>query len=97
MTNIYANLAAVVDLARDLNDLENGTFDFSVLGSAPIIDEFRIAHRTIPCLAGQISNHPLLRDGKSSVTSQIFYMDPHKRAARTFSRWYRLGSLEYLK
>jgi hypothetical protein len=79
-------------LARDLKDLETGVFDFASLSSLPFIDDFKVVHRTIPCLAGLVSNHPFVSDGRQAVTSQIFYMDPHMRAARTLNRWYRLGN-----
>jgi hypothetical protein len=55
------------------------------------IDRWALARRAVPCLVGIPTSHPRLPDGELIFTSELFYLDPEKQAARTFSRWYELG------
>ena len=50
--------------------------------------------RAAPCLVGNAFGHPEIGEGRRSVTSEVFYIDPNRRFARTLSRWYELGSYE---
>ena len=61
------------------------------LADAPILDGWRKVARLAPALAGVVSGHPLIREGRSSITSEVFAMDGGGRWARTWSRFYRLG------
>ena len=62
------------------------------LADAPILDNWRKVARLAPALAGVVSGHPLIREGRSSITSEVFAIDGSGRWARTWSRFYRLGS-----
>ncbi|WP_422369864.1 DUF6634 family protein [Hoeflea sp.] len=55
------------------------------------IDNWALARRAVPCLVGIPTSHPILPDEEPIFTSELFYLDPEKHAARTFSRWYELG------
>lgn len=46
-----------------------------------------LTKRAVPCLVGEFSGHPSLKDGPA-VTSELFYLDRKKRIGRTLSRWY---------
>lgn len=47
-----------------------------------------LAKRAVPCLVGEFSGHPTLKNGPA-VTSELFFLDRKKRLGRTLSRWYR--------
>lgn len=55
------------------------------------IDKWAIAHRAVPCLIGLPSGHPKISDGQPLFTSELYFLDPEQRMARSFSRWYKLG------
>lgn len=55
------------------------------------IDKWTIARRTVPCLIGLPSAHPKFSDGQPLLTSELYFLDPGLRIARSFSRWYELG------
>lgn len=65
------------------------------LGGAPLIECWRVAMRDTPCLIGHVTDHPDPDVGRGrlglSVTSDLWIIDQERGAARTFSRWYRLG------
>ncbi|MFN3973469.1 MAG: DUF6634 family protein [Gemmobacter sp.] len=42
-------------------------------------------------LAGTVTGHALLREGRPIVTSNLVCLNEDARLARTMSRWYRLG------
>lgn len=56
------------------------------------LDDWALTRRAVPCLIGVPTNHPTVSDGKSLLSSELFYFDPQERIARSFSRWYQLGS-----
>jgi len=47
-----------------------------------------VASRAVPCLMGEMSGHPSIKDGPG-ITSELFYLDRKQKLARTLSRWYR--------
>ncbi|NTI48972.1 hypothetical protein G6L94_11650 [Agrobacterium rhizogenes] len=47
-----------------------------------------LATRSVPCLIGEFSGHPSIKDGPA-ITSELFYLDRKRKLARTLSRWYR--------
>lgn len=55
------------------------------------IDQWTVARRAVPCLIGVPTSHPNISDGEPLYSSELFYLDPQKRIARSFSRWYELG------
>lgn len=62
------------------------------LDDAPRIDHWRLAHRSVEMLTGRVTGHPILGSHREVYTSQLFAMDPEAGWARTFSRYYRLGT-----
>lgn len=70
-------------------------------GEAPTPDELAAAPRLdfwcvvmagpLPALAGVVTGHPSLRQGAKIVTSNLLWISDDCRAARTVSRFYRLG------
>lgn len=73
-----------------LADLEQ----LAVPGSHPVPNEVVnirncfVASRAVPCLMGEFSGHPSIKDGPG-ITSELFYLDRKLKLARTLSRWYR--------
>lgn len=69
---------------------------FADIGEAVTIRNSILTNRTVPCLIGQMSGHPTIRDG-AGLTSELFYLDRKRQIARTLSRWYRFedGLLPY--
>ncbi|WP_092930355.1 hypothetical protein [Rhizobium sp. 9140] len=57
-----------------------------------IIENWALARRTVPCLVGIPIGHPTIEDGKPLFSSELFYLDEQRGVARSFSRWYRLGT-----
>jgi hypothetical protein len=57
---------------------------------APTLDWWRPATRTAPALIGLVAGHPRLRDGATTMTTELFALDPD-RWAHTWSGLYRLG------
>ena len=70
-------------------------------GEAPTPEELAAAPRLdfwcvvmaghLPALAGVVTGHPNLRKGAKIVTSNVLWISDDCRAARTVSRFYRLG------
>ena len=59
---------------------------------APILRNWTLADRAGSlALAGFVENHPRFVDGEWITTSALLWLAPDLTAARTVSRWYRLG------
>jgi hypothetical protein len=57
-----------------------------------MLDQWMIAQRLVPCLAGRSSGHPILMGkGRPIATSDLWLISEDGQWARTLSRWYRLG------
>jgi hypothetical protein len=83
------------DLARDLDLLESGWMpDDRMLLAAPILERWTfIWGGGAVCLEGLSYGHPELPgEGRLICTSPVIAMDVDRVWARTFSRWYRLGT-----
>ncbi|KAB2774837.1 DUF6634 family protein [Brucella anthropi] len=80
-------------LVRDLERLLNGEDPHqSELADAPLIDNWDFDRRDTTCLVGTFIAHPRLgRIVPNGITSELWYIDPERKYARTFSRFYRLG------
>ena len=95
---VRAEIDRLEKLAADL-EMISGTLPFPLdqmlaraYPNAPILDEWRLAVRPVPCLVGLSTGHPRLPgDRRSIVTSEIFLMAEELGWARSFSRWHRLG------
>lgn len=75
-------------LARDLETYETQ----SARKEVTKIDRWAIARRAVPCLIGTASGHPKLGDCKPIFTSELYFLDREQKLARTFSRFYELGT-----
>jgi hypothetical protein len=92
--SILTNVENLKCLAQDMAQISSGKFDFSSIGGqCPRLDQIAIAQKAIPCLAGIMTGHPSIEDGRHAVTSQVFYLDPERGYARTYSRWYIIGEM----
>jgi hypothetical protein len=83
----------LVQLVDDLRKIRDGGGPAEAdLNEAPILDHWTRQLRPVPCLAGEVSDHPLLPGlGRPIVTSDVWVLAEHQGWARTLSRWYRLG------
>ncbi|KQT51184.1 hypothetical protein ASG43_21505 [Aureimonas sp. Leaf454] len=80
----YERLAA--DLRRVLADGYPEPDD-----SMPLMDNFTVTTRTVPCLRGTAVGHPTLVATEPTTTSAIALLSLPAGLVRTQSRWYRLG------
>jgi hypothetical protein len=85
-------LALACHLRRLADDIERLNPDFDDLVA---INSWTLTKRDVPCLTGHPTGHPVIGDGRQARTSELFYFDPEKGIARSFSRWYRLGTRAY--
>ncbi|KSV87576.1 hypothetical protein N184_30960 [Sinorhizobium sp. GL28] len=76
-------------LASDIESLDTSGPDS---GDVVAINSWSLAQRPVPCLIGRPIGHPAIADDRAARTSELFYFDPEKGLARSFSRWYRLGT-----
>lgn len=84
-------------LADDLNliAMGRGPSDEDMYWS-PYLDRYQMTFRSRPCLHGFASGHPKLAPlNREILTSELIAISPQLKLARTRSRWYRLGELEY--
>ena len=63
------------------------------LAAAPMLDFWAIT-AVDGCLAltGVVTGHPVLEHGARIITSPLLWLSDDRRAARTLSRFYRLGA-----
>jgi hypothetical protein len=62
------------------------------LAAAPLLRFWCVVlDEPLPVLQGVVTGHPRLPDGHLVATSPILWLAPDRTAARTVSRWYRLG------
>ncbi|KQV81802.1 hypothetical protein ASC90_05715 [Rhizobium sp. Root1220] len=54
-----------------------------------IIRNCMLLQRSVPCLIGEMSGHPHIKEGSPGVTSELFYLNRERKLARSLSRWYR--------
>ncbi|QNQ64443.1 hypothetical protein IB024_16655 (plasmid) [Brucella sp. 6810] len=88
-TEIETLKALVCDLERLLNGEDPEQSD---LADAPLIENWEFDRRHTTCLVGTFIAHPRLgRIVPNGITSELWYIDPERKYARTFSRFYRLG------
>ncbi|WP_199084643.1 DUF6634 family protein [Bosea sp. ASV33] len=77
-------------LTDDLTDIVAGTRPTSQdLREAVVMRNFVIGQHQVPNLIGLADGHPRLGT-RLITTSQLFFVDPNRKWARTFSRFYRL-------
>ncbi|MGX7743403.1 DUF6634 family protein [Rhodopseudomonas parapalustris] len=67
------------------------SFVLALLPRTPLLDRYAPVITSLGLrLAGEVTDHPLLGSRKI-ITSQLWWVDPNARWARTLSRFYRLG------
>ena len=86
--NLEAECIRLRSLAAQLELLGAGCLPMPTA----IIDQWEVATSLAPCLVGKAVRHPKLPAGRTIVTSQLLYLSEELGMARTYSRWYRLGS-----
>lgn len=88
-----AEIERVRDLLIDLRRLrEHGSPPSDVLAEAPLLDCWRPAARTVPCLVGRPSGHPRVSSRRHAMTSPLLVLSTELGFARTESRIWRLGT-----
>ncbi|MCQ1855383.1 hypothetical protein [Neorhizobium galegae] len=60
--------------------------------NAVTIRNCMLAQRSVPCLIGEMSGHPHIKDG-TGISSELFYFDGKRKIARSLSRWYSFDGL----
>lgn len=84
------------DLARLSADFahlrDQGQPTEAMLRDAPILQCWGAAQGPAPCLIGSVIGHPILGDRRIIHTSEVYALDPDEGWARTWSRFYRLGT-----
>lgn len=79
--------ALVADLKRVRGGWRPGPED---LKDAPLLEYWDLVKRSVPCLEGQTTDHPIL-GGTTVRTSELWALAPQAGWARTYSRFYRIG------
>lgn len=88
---IDAEIDRLERLLADLRRIREGVApDTGDFGTAPVIHDYGIGVRRVPCLVGHVTGHPNLR-GPLSITSDLWVFAPELGWARTLSRYYVLG------
>lgn len=92
LTQIEDHLDRIRRLLVDVEALASGRHPTkALLASAPVIENWALASRPLPCLTGQFLGHPTIRSGRAGRTSDIWIHAPSLGYTRTLSRFYRLG------
>ncbi|WP_404555897.1 DUF6634 family protein [Bradyrhizobium niftali] len=92
-TSVDPILRDLGKLTADLRRIRAGDGPSSkVLEGCPLLDQWSIGFLPAACLVGAVYRHPLLGSRPSLYTSEIVFIDPSRRWARTRSMYYRLGA-----
>lgn len=80
-------------LLDDLKAMRAGNYPSpSTLSNAPFLDDYSIVSRGIAALSGDVTGHPTISGNDAPmVSSPLFVVLKDIGAARTLTRWYRLG------
>ena len=90
--NLGHDIEMLNRLSADMKLLASGRFPAARdLAVAPVLTEYVLAKKELPCLAGLVTGHPRLGDGHLVATSDLWLYAPTMGWARTLSRTYRLG------
>ena len=91
--NIDSLYRELEHLTHDLRSLKQGTPPSErQLESCPLLDQWSFGFLPAPCLIGTVYQHPALGSLSDIHTSELILIDPERRWARTWSRFYRLGN-----
>lgn len=90
--NLLADVDRLDCLLRDIERLQASDMNAIDLGNEiPLLEDYRLTARRVPCLQGGVYGHPLLSDGKTISTSELYaYFEEDGLYARTLNHWYRL-------
>ena len=89
---IEIEIKRVQSLLQDLKRASAGRQpNNQTLVKAPVLDNWQMAYRPEPCLAGTMHDHPQVTDGHLGMTSGVWLLAPTIGYARTLSRIYVLG------
>lgn len=90
---LSADIEKLQRLLDDLNDLRAGKYPSNdTLTKAPLLNDYLVIKRGIAALSGDVSGHPIISgNNEPMVSSPLFVVLKDIGAARTLSRWYRLG------
>ncbi len=78
-------------LTSDLGRLTAQSLSEQELRSYPLLDNWSFGFLPTPCLVGAVYQHPALGGRANIHTSELVLIDPARRWARTWYRFYRLG------
>lgn len=93
--DIAGEAARLKSLAAALERIGSGEMPSEQeLATAPLLDPYTVATRTLPCLVGATRDHPSIK-GPIARTSEVWLMAPELGWARTYTRLYRLGEPVY--
>jgi len=86
-------LAKLSSLVSDMEAVQRGIHPRHLCEApVPVLDNWILAQRGTPCLAGLSSGHPtLVGETRPITTSDLWLLSEDRTWARTFSRWYQLG------
>jgi hypothetical protein len=87
-TPAHVIIPRLQSLLRDLEMIADSKA-IEALDDAVVIRNCMLVQRSVPCLIGEMSGHPHIKEGTPGVTSELFYLDQKRRIGRTLSRWYR--------
>ncbi|MCR9057383.1 MAG: hypothetical protein NXI02_08615 [Rhodobacteraceae bacterium] len=90
---LSSDIAKLQGLLDDLKALKAGKYpSSSTLSNAPLLDDYSIVSRGIVALSGEVTGHPTITGtNEPMVSSPLFVVLKDIGAARTLSRWHRLG------
>lgn len=93
ITPIDSLLRELEELITDLRHIQAGDAPSpKILAGSPLLDGWSLGFLPSACLKGTVYQHPLLGSRPSLYTSEIIFIDPTRRWARTRSMYYRLGT-----
>ncbi|WP_411507829.1 DUF6634 family protein [Brucella anthropi] len=90
LNDMISKLHQLIDDLKMLRDSKKP--DHEILDDSPTLYDWNQTTRPAACLEGLVQEHPLLGRNRLIITSDLYYLDPEMRFARTLSRFYRLGN-----
>jgi hypothetical protein len=89
--DLPGDIARLTSLLMDFNRVEVGDFPKpEELERAPLLNDYLLGARPLPCLVGCVTGHPKVGPGPVA-TSDVWMIAEELGWARTLSRLYRLG------
>ncbi|MEP2757737.1 MAG: DUF6634 family protein [Hyphomicrobiales bacterium] len=91
--SLSSDISKLQALLDDLKALRAGNYPSNdTLATAPLLNDYLLIKRGIAALSGDVSGHPIISGNNGPmVSSPLFVVLKDIGAARTLSRWYRLG------